>query len=326
MKRQIGISEINKYVNCEDTFLKEKDVVNIREKKSENDIAYYDWTIKFADDIDAYKDGNTGTDEIQVIFNLNQDIEWIAENGKTGSTSETIVDMKKGEACIYRNNNISTSMNYKGGVNFRFKSLQMDTDKFYELTDKYFKEDKKKEIQAISNGRIPKTWITPDMYRILSEIDSNDRLNTFSGVFLENRMIELTMLVLYGAVYKGNDGISGLTGIDIADIKKIKELREQIQVKPYLDYSAEEISVSLNMSISKMNRVFRKMYGTSLHSYVCRQRLEYAAGILMKEECSVTEAAIKSGYNNMSHFSKSFVAVFGITPKKFCERKVLKND
>jgi len=326
MNKQIGIRELKEYQSGKNVCFKDGDIVSVKEKKSENDIAYYDWSIRFVEDIDAYKAGNTGIDEIQVIFNLNQDIVWNVEKAKTDLSFEKIIDMKKGEACIYRNNNISTSMNYKGGVNFRFKSLQMGIDKFYELTDKYFKNEKKNEIQAILGGHILKTWITPDMYRLLSEIDSNDRFNTFKSVFLETRMIELTMLVLNGTDCRENVGESHFKNIDLTDVKKIEDLREKIQLTPYVEYVAEEMAESLNMSLSKMNRIFRSLYGTSLHAYVCRQRLEYAAGILMNEDCSVTEAAIKSGYNNMSHFSKSFAAVFGITPKKFCERKVLKND
>jgi AraC-like DNA-binding protein len=55
-------------------------------------------------------------------------------------------------------------------------------------------------------------------------------------------------------------------------------------------------------------------------------RLEQAAEMLLKMNISVTEVALNSGYNNMSYFSKAFKERFGMTPKKFSERKVLKND
>ena len=116
-------------------------------------------------------------------------------------------------------------MNYKGGVNFRFKSLQMGIDKFCELTDKYFKNDKKNEIQAILGGHILKTWITPDMYRLLSEIDSDDRFNTFKSVFLETRMIELTMLVLNGTDCRENEGESHFKNIDLTDPERFEIIK-----------------------------------------------------------------------------------------------------
>ena len=80
------------------------------------------------------------------------------------------------------------------------------------------------------------------------------------------------------------------------------------------------------MSVSKLNRIFRELYGTSLHAYVQEMRLEQAAEMLLKMNISVTEVALNSGYNNMSYFSKAFKERFGMTPKKFSERKVLKND
>ncbi|MCR4578741.1 MAG: helix-turn-helix transcriptional regulator, partial [Treponema sp.] len=55
----------------------------------------------------------------------------------------------------------------------------------------------------------------------------------------------------------------------------------------------------------------------SLHRYVQDQRLERAASLITEGGMNVSEAAIKSGYTNMSHFAKEFQKKFGITPKKF---------
>ena len=71
------------------------------------------------------------------------------------------------------------------------------------------------------------------------------------------------------------------------------------------------------MSISKLNRVFRTMYATSLHSYVQDKRLEYAARLLQENDVQISQAAQLSGYTNMSHFSKSFVKKFGVLPKDY---------
>lgn len=71
------------------------------------------------------------------------------------------------------------------------------------------------------------------------------------------------------------------------------------------------------MSESKLTRLFRALYGTSLHHYVQEKRLEKAASLLSTGSVNVSEAALKSGYTNMSHFSKEFQKKFGLPPKQF---------
>ena len=46
------------------------------------------------------------------------------------------------------------------------------------------------------------------------------------------------------------------------------------------------------------------MYGIPLHRYVQVQRLERAAALITEGEVNIFEAAIISGYTNMSHFAK----------------------
>ena len=80
---------------------------------------------------------------------------------------------------------------------------------------------------------------------------------------------------------------------------------------------AKTVADELGMSISKLNRIFRTMYATSLHSYVQDKRLEYAARLLQENDLPISQAAQLSGYTNMSHFSKSFVKKFGVLPKDY---------
>jgi len=55
-------------------------------------------------------------------------------------------------------------------------------------------------------------------------------------------------------------------------------------------------------------------------------RLQHSAKLLNKSEINVSEAAFKSGFNDLSYFTKCFKKQFGITPrnyrKKFSEPKI----
>lgn len=325
MRKYIDNVNLYDFLNGKTRALKEIGTADISSQKSDSNIVYYRWDLEFDADTDAKKPNNSGIDEIQIIFNLNQDIEWMVGENKNDEKYQ-IVSMKKGDVCIYRNDDVGTSMSYRKGVNFKFKSLQMHTKRFKELLRTHFPEKDINNIERIIFDSVQMTRITPEMYRILSELDSADRYKEFKGVFLDAKMTELTALVLFEIVHNKNESNNYVSLRNNTDSYAVEKLREDIQLSPFKDYDAESIASRLSMSVSKLNRIFRELYGTSLHAYVQEMRLEQAAEMLLKMDISVTEVALNSGYNNMSYFSKAFKERFGMTPKKFSERKVLKND
>ena len=306
--------------------------MNVDRVKERENITYRNWNIQVSKTTFVEEKGNGRRDEVQIMFNLNQDINWFVnknncskeksvskDKNSTGTfnTGSEKVEMSRGEVCVLRNNNYSTSMKYEEGINFSFKSLQMPTPYFRELLSKYFSDQDISALEEQFLTRVTKTVITPEMYRVLSEIDTSDRFKEYEGVYSEGKMIELTALVLYGIAYHKTDEIKRLPQPDKSDVDRIESLREKIQRSPALEYDAQSVAEELGMSVSKLNRVFRTMYATSLHSFVQEKRLEYAARLLEENDISISEAAIKSGYTNMSHFSKSFFRKYGVLPKDY---------
>ena len=287
-------------------------------EKTDSEITYYSWNLRFNEDTDAKREDNSGVDEVQVIFNLNKDILWNIESDKTGTFSNKQVRMKKGEVCIIRNNEACTSMSYEGNFAFKFKSLQMPTDRFESLLNNCFEdEDTRTKIKGFVYKDVLCTVITPDMYRIISEIESADKYKQIKGFLLEGKLVELTALVLFQIAFSDSEYNNSSVNIDSNDLTLLEKLRESVQLRPYDNYSAEAVAKSLNMSVSKLNRLFRTVYATSFHAYVQSKRLEYAADLLRNSKCSVTEAATKAGYNNMSYFSKAFFSYFNMMPKEY---------
>ncbi|MCR5104040.1 MAG: AraC family transcriptional regulator [Eubacterium sp.] len=289
--------------------------LQISEKRSRSDIIYNDWNMSFNQDISAEREEAHGADEVQIIFNLNQHIEWNKREQSTGK--EELVSMKKGELCIYRYKNESSSMIYKKGIDFKFKSIQMPRVRFEEILGSYFTDERFSAIKNEIYSCVHVTAITPKMYRILSEIDCAEKYAEFGGIFLEGKMIELLGIVLYNLFQVGNAGIEEPVKLDKRDADLIEKLREDIQLNPSRDYNVERIAGDLGVSKSKLVRLFRSMYGTSIHSYVQEQRLEYSVSLFNAGYKNVTEVAGLSGYNNLSHFAKEFSKKYGTTPKKY---------
>ena len=72
-----------------------------------------------------------------------------------------------------------------------------------------------------------------------------------------------------------------------------------------------------NYSPFHFHRIMRAYLGESLVSYVIRIRLETAANLLRYTELPVNDIAFKTGYENLSSFSKAFKKRFGISAIEF---------
>ena len=126
---------------------------DLNKMKAHRNIVHRSFNIKVKETAFAWEKDNSGRDEVQIMFNLNQDIKWFVKTDNSDSvnsvkadadtfiTGSEKVEMAKGEVCIFRNNNFSTAMNYESGINFVFKSLQMPTEYFRELLSKYFLDE-----------------------------------------------------------------------------------------------------------------------------------------------------------------------------------------
>jgi AraC family transcriptional regulator len=61
-------------------------------------------------------------------------------------------------------------------------------------------------------------------------------------------------------------------------------------------------------------RAFKKSFGLPPHQYHSSCRIEHAKTLLAKPKCSVTEIALKVGFNETSSFTRAFRKATGLTP------------
>ena len=70
-------------------------------------------------------------------------------------------------------------------------------------------------------------------------------------------------------------------------------------------------------SVSSFTRDFKVIYGMPPKQWLNNKRLARANQLLLNTELTVTHVAADLGYENVSHFIKSFKDKYKITPKKF---------
>jgi AraC family transcriptional regulator, melibiose operon regulatory protein len=63
--------------------------------------------------------------------------------------------------------------------------------------------------------------------------------------------------------------------------------------------------------------VFKEAFGVSMIDYLTQQRIAYAQQLLITTDASVTEVAMESGFQTLSHFYNVFQRMCGISPGKY---------
>ncbi|MEX0360196.1 MAG: helix-turn-helix domain-containing protein, partial [Allomuricauda sp.] len=92
------------------------------------------------------------------------------------------------------------------------------------------------------------------------------------------------------------------------------------------DISLEEIADLVSMTVPSFCRYFKKITHKTFTQFVNEYRLVHASKLLAEQPISITEVCYESGFNNFSHFNKSFKAFTGQNPSEYRNqlRKVLK--
>lgn len=78
--------------------------------------------------------------------------------------------------------------------------------------------------------------------------------------------------------------------------------------------TAETLADVCGISVSYLRRLFSRCCGVSPIEYTINLRLEYAKEMIYSGDFSVTAAAEKSGFNDISYFSRTFKKHFGVSP------------
>jgi AraC-like DNA-binding protein len=93
-------------------------------------------------------------------------------------------------------------------------------------------------------------------------------------------------------------------------------VEERYRDKPDL----KELSKWCNLSAAAFCRYFKKMTKMTFTEFVNQYRVTQAKKLLLQQH-TVTEACYQSGFDNLSHFNKTFKKLVGENPSKFKKRE-----
>lgn len=96
-------------------------------------------------------------------------------------------------------------------------------------------------------------------------------------------------------------------------------LERIIEANLYNNLTIAELAHLSAKSESTFKREFKKVYGESPAKYLKNKRIEKATQLLKSSTLSVSEVGWECGFENTAHFSTSFKAVHGVSPRAYKE-------
>ena len=98
----------------------------------------------------------------------------------------------------------------------------------------------------------------------------------------------------------------------------VAQAKNFIRVNYMLPITAENVAATVGVSLRYLSRLFKASTGSGVQDYLIRTRLHHAKQLLAQGS-TVSEAAFQSGFNDVSHFSKTFKKVTGLSPSNYGE-------
>jgi AraC-like DNA-binding protein len=156
--------------------------------------------------------------------------------------------------------------------------------------------------------------IYPSLQKIVDDIVIEPIANIFELFFLRIKAEELICRLLMELEKRDE---KHLVALNIRDIQAIYNVKEQMLAHIETPPVINDLAVSVQMSPSKLKRLFKQIFGNSIFSYYQEFRMKEAARLLKDEKLSVSDVGYQLGFTNLSHFSRVFKEQIGMKPKQY---------
>jgi len=113
---------------------------------------------------------------------------------------------------------------------------------------------------------------------------------------------------------------------EVKDNDRINVVFNHVKNNFQEDISLSVIADMVSMTVPSFCRYFKKITNKTFVQFVNEYRLVHASKLLAEQPLSITEVCLESGFNNFSHFNKSFKAFTGKSPSEYRNelKKILK--
>lgn len=144
-----------------------------------------------------------------------------------------------------------------------------------------------------------------------------EKLPKFEGIKRVTKLLEILELLAVTNDYTllNADGFAFET--QPQDSSKIDIIFKHVNSNYQNHISLDEISDKVSMTVPAFCRYFKKATGKTFTQFVNEYRVVYATKLLLESKSSITDICFESGFNNFSHFNKSFKDITGMPASQY---------
>ncbi len=222
-------------------------------------------------------------DEYEILLFIKGDSYFVVE--------DKIYSLEPGDVIIVRKHEMHRVYHNKTGEYHRFCCM---------VSPDFFIEKNCPEYEDVFSNPFDKRGnkISSDVVHSSGLYDAITRLGKYSDSFTKtNTAISDSIIVEMLHIIHN---IQSFTKADVAN-KQIKPVIVYINNNYTSDISLDFLADKFYLSKFYMCRLFKEATGHTIHSYIKNKRLTYA-NELIKNGMNMTDAAMKSGFNNYSSF------------------------
>jgi AraC family transcriptional regulator, exoenzyme S synthesis regulatory protein ExsA len=227
---------------------------------------------------------------------------WQTQNGTTIATAGQTLYVKKGAHIIH----------------------QYYDEKFCLLV--FFVKDEFKKLLQSEQSKIKPPLLKEEKSFILYEIKNDpwitnyfqSVLNYFSGeITPSSSLLEIKFREFIHVLAQNKDNHPILHHLLSEGGNEELKFKEIMTANYMYNLSLEDYARLCSKSVSSFKRNFNKIFGTTPGKWLLESRLQRAASLLSNSDLTITEVAFESGFEDLSHFSRSFKTRFEISPLKY---------
>ncbi len=98
---------------------------------------------------------------------------------------------------------------------------------------------------------------------------------------------------------------------------RIRKAEEYIRTHIYKNISRAEVAEVVYLNEEYFSKLFSKYTGWTFKDYVIKEKMKVASQLLANTNLSVSVIATKTGFDNFSHFSRTFKKLTDMTPQEY---------
>lgn len=134
-----------------------------------------------------------------------------------------------------------------------------------------------------------------------------------TGAVTEKKQLELKA----GLLKYGLELMEDRKSILIEKIKNIVVEMIHYSEEPPVTNFSDYLGKKLNYDYHYLSNLFSEVKGTTIEHYIIAHKIERAKELLIYNELTLTEIALKLHYSSVAHLSNQFKKVTGLTPSFF---------